>query len=53
MRPLSGVRISCDMCARNLDLASVAAVAIVAFFNASSSASRVLMSSVTSDWIPT
>ena len=34
-------------------LASVAASATVAFFSASSSASRVLMSSVTSDWIPT
>ena len=49
MSPFKGVRISCDMCAKNLDLASVAASARAIIFSAFSSSSRRLNSSVTSD----
>lgn len=51
--PLSGVRISCDMRARNCDLASVAATAAAAAARAATSARLRATSSVTSDWTPT
>jgi len=51
--PLSGVRISCDMRARNWDLASVAAAAVWAACRAARAAFLDATSSVMSDWTPT